>query len=396
MLLRMEGHPVIERRNPEIVNRVAELLERSNVDPNTIDRIRDLKFKSYGIAAKVKGEDGIERLQTEGLYSTTFSADPMLSAEDNPCLTQAPPITVTYTPSDAPRIMRQTYSITIISDAQIGFMRGSTGALEPIHDPLAISVMQEIVAAERPRRNVWIGDVADATQFSRWPMRKEFVGCAQASIDEVSRILAQTHAAAGPQCESDEVVGGNHDSRFQIYAESQSREFAGIKRAGSLPHEWPVASLPFLARFDEIGIRYTGEYPGGELWLFDDLVCMHAPPKKLEMRASVIHGHTHHLSVTTHAQHHRGGRSNYFIYDVGCLCHVGSRTDPQSLVITQVPSDRARTDWSQGLAVVDVIDGKAPRHQINLIRIENGVAIHRGEVFKAQSLLDYDKISHAS
>ena len=382
MLARVEAHPIAEPRDPELINRVAELLQRSNVDPNTIQRIRGLKLKSYGIA--IKNAEG--RIETEGLYSTSFQADPIVNADDNPCLTQAPPITVLYSPQEAPRILRRVVTNTIISDAQIGFMRNRDGTLEEIHDPRAINVMQQIVAAERPTRNIWIGDVADLTQFSRWAQRKEFEGCAQISIDEASRILGETHSALGSQCEIDIVIGGNHDARIQLHADERARELSGIKRAGALPSEWSVNSLPFLARFDEIGIQFSGSYPGGTYWLLDDLCAMHAPPKKLEIQGSVVHGHTHHLTMTTTAAHGRHGRVNYFVYDVGCLCHTGHRDDPQSLVILKTPSDRPRSDWAQGIAVVDIIEGKAPKHQVTLTKIENGHAIHRGQTFVAAGL----------
>lgn len=385
MLVRVEEHPVTERRDPDLVNRVAELLERSNVDPNTIERIRDLKFKSYGIAAKVKGPDGVERLETEGLYSTTFSADPILAAGDNPCLTQAPPISVTYTPSDAPRIGRKLRTIVIVSDAQIGYINGPKG-MESIHDPDAVDVTKELIAAVQPDELVVIGDWLDLTSFSRWPQLPEFEGCAQASIDAGSRILGDMIAAAGPQCKKRTMVSGNHDVRLERYAQANAKAFLGLRRAG-LPKEWPVLSMPFLLRFSELGVDYGGLFPAGEYWIADDILAIHAPQRKLDFAAHIIHGHDHVLTRTTWAQHARLGRRNYFQYSVGCICRVGSRdTDPTSLMVTQTPSDRARTSWAQGDAVLEILDGKIPQHNLEHVHIQNGVAIYRGEVFTAQTL----------
>ena len=385
MLLRIEGHPVITRRDPELVNRVAELLERSNVDPNAIERIRDLQFKGYGTAAKIKGADGVERFETQGLYSTSFKADPILSASDNPCITQAPPITVTYTPNDAPTIVRKLRTIVILSDTQIGYLNGPKG-LEPIHDPDAISVAQELLAATQPDEIVQIGDLLDLTQFSRWPQHPQFDGCAQASIDAGSRIMGDFIAAAGPQCKKRTVVSGNHDIRLERFALANAKAFLGLRRAG-LPEEWPVLSMPFLLRFDELGIDYGGHFPAGEYWIADDILAIHAPQRKLEFAAHIIHGHDHVLTRTTWAQHARPGRKNFFQYSVGCLCRVGSRdTDPTSLMLTQTPSDRARTSWAQGCAVLEVLDGKFPQHNLEHVHIQNGVAIHRGQVFTANSL----------
>ena len=380
MLQRMEQHPVTTPRDPELLNRVAEILERSNVDPNAISRIRGLKFKSYGIGIKnAKGE-----IETQGLYSTAFSADPIINASDNPCITQAPPITVLY--QDAPHVMRGIRSVVVVSDAQIGFLNGPQG-MESIHDDLAVDVTTQIVAAEQPSELVFIGDWLDLTQFSRWPQQPEFSGCAQASIDAGGRILAEMISAAGPRCTQRIVVSGNHDIRLERYALANAQAFLGLRRAGR-PEEWPCMSMPYLLHFDSLGVTYKGHFPGSPHWITDALACVHEPPKRLELQASIIHGHDHKLTQETYAQHGRFQRMNYFKFSIGCICKVGSRSDPKSLMLTQTPSDRARTDWAQGVCLVEIIDDKSQRFQVTQTHINDGRAIHRGQVFEARQLAE--------
>jgi len=381
MLARVEAHPIAEPRDPELINRVAELLQRSNVDPNTIQRIRGLKLKSYGVA--IKNAEG--KIETEGLYSTSFQADPIVNADDNPCLTQAPPITVLYSPHDAPRIARRLRIVCIISDAQIGFLRASDGSLDTIHDLAALDVTKQIIAAEQPDELLSIGDWIDFTTFSRWPQHTEFAGTAQASIDDASRILGEMISAAGRKCTKRTLVSGNHDIRLETYALNNAKAYLGLKRAGK-PDEWPVLSLPYMLRLDDLDVAYHGNYPAGEHWITDGLVAMHAPPKKLEISASVIHGHLHSITRTPSVAHGRFGRQTYSIFDVGCVCKVGSTDEPTRLIRTLTPSDRARTNWLQGTAVVEILEGKIPRHQVSQVEIKDGVAIHGGQTFTAVGL----------
>jgi hypothetical protein len=132
-----------------------------------------------------------------------------------------------------------------------------------------------------------------------------------------------------------------------------------------------------------MGIEFSGQYPGGEHWVNDGLVLMHAPPKKLEFAADVIHGHLHRLTTTTWAQHTAHGRRNYFMYDCGSLCQMGSTTNKRRLMVTKVPSDRARTDWAQGCCVIEQIGGKFPKHNVTLIKIDKGTAFYGGKFYDA-------------
>jgi hypothetical protein len=292
-----------------------------------------------------------------------------------PLIQPANPSTFAYY-NEAPRILRKIRREAVLSDAQIGFLLRD-GEMVPTHDPEAIDVALQLVQDFAPDGLSWIGDWADLPMFSRWPKTPEQFATTNASIQASHDIAGEFIAAAGVRCTKRRFVKGNHDDRFQLWARDHNVEAMGLRRASDTTG-WPVFSLEFLLRFDELGIELSAPYPSGTVWLADNLALMHAPPKKLEMAASVIHGHLHKLTRTPWAQTNREGRITYFMYDSGCLCKIDGT----------VPSDRARTDWTQGIAFVEIIDGKLPLHRVDQIHIDNGRALSGGKLYEALSLLE--------
>jgi hypothetical protein len=376
------GHPILENAySNEDLNRLATLLKDANIPVDAIAKIDGVNVKSWGVHAKVKDADGNQRIETKSLYASTLKFTPRGPAF--PVITPAAPTKVVFTA--VPRIMRKTSVAVVLSDAQIGFLRDfHSDVLEPIHDPDALDVAFQIVGHVAPNQLGVIGDWLDLAQFSRWDQHPEYDRTTQPAIDAGHRILAEFIAAAGPQCKDRWCTGGNHDARFERYLLKHAKAALYLRPADSQPEDWPSFSMPSMLRFKELGVSYSGQYPSGEHWLSDTLVAMHAPPKKLEMRASVIHGHTHHIGTSTSVTHGRGGRATHMIYDIGCLCRVGSTDVPYRLLRTQTPSDRARTDWAQGIAIVEMVDGG--HHQVTQVRIENGTALYAGRAFQARRI----------
>jgi hypothetical protein len=178
-------------------------------------------------------------------------------------------------------------------------------------------------------------------------------------------------------------VGSNHQIRPENFVGQYNKTAMRLQRATDTSG-WPVFSEPYLLCYDELGIEFSGQYPGGLYFLFDDLALTHAPPKRLEIQATVIHGHTHKMEKTTTVAHGRHGRKTYFIIDTGCLCRVGSTMDVKRHVITHVPSGRARTDWAQGISLVNVVQGKFPLHEVEHAHIHEGASNYRGQLFQSR------------
>ena len=288
--------------------------------------------------------------------------------------------------NQAPYISRPVSYGVVISDVQFGYLRDNeTGDLEPTHDPQALAVAKRITADIRPNDLFFIGDFVDWPTFSRWQKYPEYFNTLQPTIDGAHRELGEIIAAAGHQCNRRIMVGSNHQQRPEKFLLEYNMDALSIRRANSPPSSWPVFSEQYLLRYDDMGIEFSGQYPGGEYWVNPGLVLTHAPTKKLEFAADNIHGHTHRLTTTTWAQHAADGRHNYYQYDCGSLCQLGSTTNKRRLMITKVPSDRARTDWSQGIAVISMIGGKFPKHTVDLIKIDKGFAIYQGQTYDAAS-----------
>lgn len=365
--------------DPTRENRLDDLLRRANVPIDAIGAIESTTLKAYG--GFMKGPDG-EPVKVP-LYGTSIKIRP--PNPDFPVVQPAPSTTIVF--AEPPRILRRTRVEVVVSDIQAGWLRNTqTDVLEPIHDPAAIEVAQQITTHIAPDGITFVGDVADLAMFSRWEQHPEYHGTLQPSVNVVHEILGRFIASGGPRCVKRRIIGSNHDHRIEKGVLAWNKEALGVRQAGAVDG-WPVFSLGYLARFDDLGLEWTGHYPGGEFYLLDDLVIMHAPPKAKEFRASVIHGHTHHITRTTTVQHASTGRCTAFVYDIGCLCQVGATSEKFRLLVTKTPSDRGRTDWAQGIAVVSIVDasGSAPAvHAVDQVSIIDGVAIYQGNVFRAR------------
>lgn len=299
-----------------------------------------------------------------------------------PIVNQSTPTRIEF--NSAPYILRTIRYGVVVSDVQFGFLRNQvTGELEPIHDPRALSVAKQLIASIRPNDLYFIGDFMDWPTFSRWQKYPEFFGVMQPSIDGGYRELGEIIAAAGHQCDRRIMVGSNHQQRPEKFLLEYNMEALSVRRANEPPTGWPVFSEQYLLRYDDFGLTYTGQFPGEHYFILEDLVLSHAPTTKLEFAADVIHGHTHKLTTTTWTQFNQSGRRNFYMYDCGCLCQLETSSNPMSLLRLKVPSDRGRSNWSQGVAVVSILDGKFSKHTVDLVKIDRGIAIYQGQAYEA-------------
>lgn len=354
------------------VSRLEKLLDNHGIDVNQVAGIRDVKIGMWGVHAK----DADGNVVTNVLDKTSLTLVP--TAPLFPVQTQAKPNIIKF--ERGPVILKKTWQCVVISDTQIGFLQDpETKEIEPIHDPRAIQVAGQIVKDVAPRKLAWIGDLMDWPFLSRWQQHDEF-DAVNESIQAGYDHLCEFISAAGPQLDEKIIIGGNHDIRPEKFLLDNNRKALRVRRASDTS-KWPPFSQPYLLRYDDLGMHYPGHYPGDQFYLLDDLVLTHAPPKANEFQASVIHGHTHHLSRTTRVQHASRGRQTYFVYDTGCLCQVGEASNPYSLLRTRTPSDRGRTDWAQGISVVNVVEGG--RHSVDQVAITEGFAIYNGQTYEA-------------
>ena len=371
-LNRMCNKKITDREDTSRQSRIEKLLEVANVPKESIGRIEGVKFGIWGVHAK----DADGNIQTSYLDKTQISLVP--EAPLFPIVNCAEPKTIEFTPRVI-HTLKKTWQAVVISDTQIGFLQDpETKETSPIHDPRAMDIAKHITLDVSPKELYFIGDWMDWPFLSRWQQHDEF-DAVNESIQEGYDQLCQFVSAAGPQVTKKIMIGGNHDIRPEKFLLEHNRKAMRVKRAGD---KWPVFSQQFLLRYDDLGIEMPGYYPAGEYYMLPDLLLTHAPPKAAEFQSSVLHGHTHKLTRDLRVQHSSSGRQTYYTYDVGCLCRVDSTTNPYRLLRTSVPSDRPRTNWSQGIAVVNVVDGKIPFHSVDQIAITDHRAIYGGTVYE--------------
>ena len=280
----------------------------------------------------------------------------------------------------------------VLPDVQIGYLRhiDDVNQMDPMHDEIAMDVALQIVADNQPDKIVHIGDLLDLSEMSRWMQHEEFWRTTQPAIDRAHRFLAETEAAGGDGREQTEFVAGNHEKRLREYLAKNARAAYGLRKANSPLAEEPPFTIPWFLRFDELNIKYAGEWPASEVWLTDDLVVRHDPVGKYDYEASVISGHDHQLKRDTFSRRGRYGNRQYTNYSAGCLCRVDDRLDLHSLMRTNVPSDKGFVkDWAQGLVIV-TIDERDGTHHAEQVEIRKGKALYRGRSYVAgpKRLLD--------
>jgi hypothetical protein len=367
-----------KREDPIRHTYIEQLLDNSNINKDEIGAIQSAKISSWGVHAK---DPQTGEIITKHLYSTKLTLVPEIP--ELPVVNRATvgPIH----PIETPRLLRKTKTAFIYSDAQIGYLIDpETHELAEIHDSKAMSIAHQVMRDVQPNEVAIIGDWMDISFASRWAQHAEFDAPNQ-SIQAAYDHLRMIRASAGSQLEKFTFIEGNHDQRLEKMLLEHNKSAMRIKRAQDTS-AWPVLSVPYLLQFESLGITTTGRYPGGDYYMLPDLMLTHAPPRVAEINASVVHGHSHKVSTTPRVAHSSQGRQTYYMYDIGCLCQLGITGDLQRLMVTRVPSDRGRTNWQQGFAVVNIVEGKIPFHSVDLIAVNNHRAIYGGKVYESVEL----------
>jgi hypothetical protein len=91
----------------------------------------------------------------------------------------------------------------VLGDAQIGYR-----AEEEFHDETAMSLAQVAIRELMPDRVVFVGDMIDLPNMSRFEQRGDWANSTQRSIDRYHTFLAETRANA-PNAEIN-AIRGNH------------------------------------------------------------------------------------------------------------------------------------------------------------------------------------------
>ena len=267
----------------------------------------------------------------------------------------------------------------VVPDSQIGFKRNlDTNELEPLHDNKALAIVTQAIKDIRPDRVVLLGDMLDLPDWStHFLISPEFSFTTQASIDFLASWLEEMR----PYCKEMIYIEGNHEKRMIVSIIKNTMQAYGIKPANQ-PKSAPVLSIPFLLGLDKLDVQYIGNYPAGEFYINNNLVCIHghkvgaksgqSVTKLLEdARISTITGHIHRLEMAHKTIWTQGKPKIYQAVTLGTIARIDGI----------VPSGSARHNWQQGFGVVEYDD---ENFQIDTIGIYNGRAIYRGNIYESK------------
>jgi Calcineurin-like phosphoesterase len=206
----------------------------------------------------------------------------------------------------------------------------------------------------KPDRGIILGDLLDLDAVSRHRRTPEWASSLQDNIDEAYSLLrGYIEASPGTRWT---MLNGNHEERLRNSILDNLSALHGLTRAGD-DDEYPVLSIPFLLRLDELGIEWTdphGTYEHGQVNITSELAARHgwiaskgsgsSALKTIDhLRYSVIIGHTHRQSIVYHTAHSIDGKPRTLLgAEAGTLANIEG-----GLGYAVAP------DWVNGFAVAE-------------------------------------------
>ena len=307
---------------------------------------------------------GVTTNPAGGFWNKLNNVRPKVGGHDAPAwpvIQPAKPVTVKV--PELPRAPRRSMKLAIkCADHQIGYRRLADGTLDPFHDKQAMDLFTMVCAKYQPDKIQILGDFLDLPSQSRWAQEAAFALTTQAALDDAHSWLAQLRAVA-PAAEI-VIIEGNHDKRLQNFVEANALAAFGLRKAG-LPESWPVMSIPYLLRLDELNITYVDAYPAATDWDNDTTRNIHGTRanSKGSTTSQYIHelphlntwaGHTHRAEITHHqVMGPRGEAIQSYSANPGCMCRVDGAVPSVNGAIgaTGAPA-RVVEQWQQGLGML--------------------------------------------
>lgn len=368
----------------ERLGKIADLLQRSGIDPEDVGKVQSIRLSEWqGLTKDADGEAQKHDLAGSSvILAPTWDEGPRW-----PPVQPAAPTTIEAASVPKRRSRRRWRTAVVLPDPQIGYRRDpDTGDLDPLHDRQAIDAAFRIMRVVEPDEVVWLGDYLDLPMFGRFTQEAAFANTAQATIDEGHRIAARARATA-PNARH-RMLEGNHDVRLQKFIRKNALAAFGLRRADT-PESWPALSVPSLLRLDDLNIEYLAGYPANELWLNDNLRCVHGLKVRSasstaaavidDERVSTLFGHVHRIELMHRTRHVRRGPKTTFAATPGCLCRIdGAVPSTKSGVDLMGRPITSWENWQHGCAVVTFQPGDG-RFSLELVPIHDGKAVFRGE-----------------
>lgn len=372
----------------ERLGKLVDLLERSGINPDEIGRVERVNLWQ----GFLKDNEGNPQLVDMAgvVLSPEWASGPEWPVVQPAAPTVIKPVKNSPVASDV--------SVTVVlPDPQIGYLRLSSGELIPTHDEDAMNVSLQIARAARPDTIINLGDFIDLPEWSsKFLVLPEFVLTTQPTIDRAHRFLAQQRAVA-PDAKM-VLIAGNHDDRLGKAIAKNALAALRLRRAEA-PDDWPVLSVPFLLRLDDLQVEYIGGYPAGRYKIADACPEAGQTPfyaihgEKLDIpkvakseRQSFVQGHIHRQALHYETYEVNGLPETVLAVSPGCLCRVDGAVPSTKNGMDETGRPLTRWEsWQQGMMIVTT-DKTSGKWDIELIRIHNGTASWRGKTFSSQRL----------
>jgi predicted phosphodiesterase len=368
------------------LGKIASLLERNNIDPDEVGKVEKIRLNEW--QGLIKGEDGTPQV-VDMEASSVILTPKWAEGPAWPLVQQPDPVNITpfhgmrRVSISSPSIYK---TAVIVPDAQFGYWRDiQTGALNPYHDEKALDVVLRAIEKLDPNLIIELGDLLDLPEFGKYQQEPTFAQTTNPALTAAYQFLVRQRFLA-PKAKM-RFMEGNHDRRMQNYIIQNAKAAFAIQRADSLD-EWPVMSVPFLLRLEELDIEYLPGYPANITWINDNLACIHGAKVRSsgstaaavidDERVSVIFGHVHRIELQHKTRQTRAGGKSNFAASLGCLSKIDGT----------VPSTKGAVDpfgrpvqnvenWQQAFGVVTYKEGDGPFH-LEIVPIHNGQALFRG------------------
>ena len=369
-----------------IADKLIEALKKNNVSPELIGTVKGIRVSTW--TTTIKNADGeAEAHDNQGVQ---LVLDPAFSEGPKwPVIQQAAQVPIKLL---KPKANKNTVKTAIIlPDPQIGFRRDLVeDTLDPFHDERAMSIALQIIADVAPDQIINLGDFLDFPSFSRFIQEPTFALTTQKAINRGYRFLVEQRSSA-PNAKVT-LIAGNHDIRINKSIITNASAAFGLHRAEK-PDNWPVLSVPFLLRLDELNVEYIDGYPAGEYWINDNLKCIHGVKVRsngstamavvADDRVSTIFGHVHRMELQYKTVNVKNGFKTRLAFTPGTLARIDGA----------VPSTNGGTDewgkpvtryenWQQGIGIVHYEEGNGDFHVYG-VHIHNGKAMYNGKLYTA-------------
>lgn len=369
----------------QISDRIAQLLLDKGIDVDDVGEIQSVTANDWqGFFKNELGEaEKVDLQQTKFVFTPSWETGP-----EWPVVQPAKPTVVKPAAVKAKKTGRK--RALILPDPQIGYRMYEDGELDPFHDEAAMNVAMQLCRDLQPDLIVNLGDLLDFAVFGRFEQEAAFAYTTQPTLDRAHLFLAEQRAAS-PDAEI-VLLEGNHDRRLPNFITKNALAAFGLRKANQ-PESWPVLSVPYLLRLDELGIEYVDGYPAGEYWINDNLVAIHGAKVRSagstanavidDERVSVIFGHVHRIEMIHKTRRTRTGRKQNFAATPGCLSRLDGAV-PSTKGSTDIMGRPVQTfeNWQHGVAIVEYEEGDG-KFDLDIRPIIDGELYYQGREYSA-------------